>query len=318
MNKYHQLTQDERYLMTALKRSGYRQADIARALGRSPSTICRELARNATRHDGLYRAAKAQQYAVARRRRARRKTQFSDAQWQTVEHLLQRKWSPEQIAATLKAQGQCSISHETIYRHILRDKRAGGTLYRHTRIMSKYGRKRYKSKDSRGVLAGKRHLSERPAEVEQRQTVGHWEGDTVLGQDKRHCILTLLERKSGYAVIQKLKARSCAEVTAAATLAIAQHVSRFHSLTLDNGTEFHDYKRLEARFPVTCYFATPYHSWERGSNENLNGLIRQYLPKGSCMKHLTQQECDQIAFELNMRPRKRLGFKTPMEVYYAS
>ncbi|WP_050418084.1 IS30 family transposase [Azoarcus sp. CIB] len=318
MHKYHQLTQEERYSMTALMRSGCSQAEISRELGRSPSTISRELQRNATRHDGNYRAQKAQQYAAARRRRSRRTSWFSAEQMQQVEQLLKRKWSPEQISASVKAEGVWTISHETIYRHILKDKKAGGTLYRHTRIMPKQRRKRYNSKDSRGVLAGKRHITERERAIEQRLTVGHWEGDTVIGQDKHHCILTLLERKSGYAIIKKLTARTAAQVTTAATLAITEHAAKFHTLTLDNGTEFHDYKTLEARFPLLCYFATPYHSWERGSNENLNGLIRQYIPKGVCMKNLTQHECDQIAHELNIRPRKRHGFKTPLEIYYAS
>lgn len=318
MNKYHQLTQEERYRMTALLRIGCSQAEVARELGRAPSTICRELTRNATTHDGFYRAQKAHSYATARRKRERRKSWFSVAQWQEVEARLKEAWSPEQISGTLREQGKWSISHETIYRHILANKKAGGALYTHTRIMSKYGRKRYKSRDSRGVLAGKRHISERPEEVEHRQTPGHWEGDTVIGQDKRHSLLTLLERRSGYAVIKKIAARTCAEVTAAALQAIREHADRFQTLTLDNGTEFHDYKQIEAHSAVTCYFATPYHSWERGSNENLNGLIRQYLPKGVCMKSVTQAQCDLIALALNTRPRKRLQYKTPMEVYYAS
>lgn len=318
MNKYHQLTREERYSITGLRLAGFSQAEIARQMGRSPSTISRELQRNRTTHDGHYRAEKAQKYASARRRRARRRSWYSTLQWQAVEVLLKKKWSPEQISAVLRQKAVCRISHETIYRHILRDKREGGSLYKHMRIMAKVCRKRYNSKDSRGVLAGKRHISEREEAIEQRQQIGHWEGDTVIGQDRHHCILTLLERKSGYAVIKKLTSRTTAQVTQAASIALREHAGNFHTLTLDNGTEFHDYKTLEARFPLTCYFATPYHSWERGSNENLNGLIRQYLPKGICMSSLTQKQCDWIANELNTRPRKRHQFKTPQEIYYAS
>lgn len=316
MNRYHQLTQEERYSISGLRRAGFSQAKIAEELGRSPSTISREVRRNRTRRDGHYRAQKAHAYATARRRAARRRSWFSAEQWQHVDILLRQKWSPEQISGTLRAAGQCSISHEAIYRHILRDKKAGGSLYRNMRIMPKQRRKRYNSKDSRGVLTGKRHISERGEAIEQRQQIGHWEGDTVIGQDKHHCILTLLERKTGYAVIKKLKARTADQVTRAASRALREHAGRFHTLTLDNGTEFHDYKTLESRFPLVCYFATPYHSWERGANENLNGLIRQYLPKGCCMKNLTQAQCDWIANELNNRPRKRLQFKTPHEVYH--
>ncbi|PLK50147.1 IS30 family transposase [Uliginosibacterium sp. TH139] len=318
MNKYHQLTREERYSITGLQRVGLSQAEIARQMGRSPSTISRELRRNSTTHDGRYRAEKAHKYASARRRRARRRSWFSPAQWQTVESLLRQKWSPEQISGSLRASGAWNISHEAIYRHILRDKKAGGSLFKCMRIMPKLRRKRYNSKDSRGVLAGKRHISERSEDIEQRLQVGHWEGDTVIGQDKHHCILTLLERKTGYAVIKKLSARTTEQVTRAASLALTEQAGRFHTLTLDNGTEFHDYKTLEARFPLTCYFATPYHSWERGANENLNGLIRQYLPKGICMSTLTQKQCDWIANELNTRPRKRHQFKTPKEIYHGS
>ena len=189
-------------------------------------------------------------------------------------------------------------------------------MWRHTRIMSKFGRKRYRSHDSRGVLPGKRPIAERPAEVERRQHIGHWEGDTVMGSDLRHCVLTLVERKTGYAIIKKLPARNKNAVTQAATRAIRRHCRQFKTLTLDNGTEFHDYALLEQRFPLKVYFATPYHSWERGSNENFNGLLRQYLPKGVCMSGVTQGQCDHIANDLNTRPRKRYGFDTPAVLYH--
>ena len=182
--------------------------------------------------------------------------------------------------------------------------------------MSKFGRKRYRSHDSRGVLPGKRGIAERPAEVAHRQRIGHWEGDTVMGSDMRHCVLTLVERKTGFAIIKKLRARNTDEVTRAATRAIRRHCRNFKTLTLDNGTEFHNYAILEQRFPVHVYFATPYHSWERGSNENFNGLLRQYLPKGTCMSAVTQAQCDHIADDLNNRPRKRFGFNTPASLYH--
>jgi len=182
--------------------------------------------------------------------------------------------------------------------------------------MSNQRRKRYRGADSRGVLPGKRHISERPIEVELRRRVGHWEGDTVMGSDARARVLTLVERTTGFAIIKKLKARNKEEVTRAATAAIREHCRRFRTLTLDNGTEFHDYARLEERFPLKIYFATPYHSWERGSNENFNGLLRQYLPKGTCMRSVTQAQCDQISEDLNNRPRKRHGFKTPADRYH--
>lgn len=316
MTTYHQLTQEERYLITAQRTCGYSPAHTARLLGRHRSTIVRELRRNVTSHDGMYRAEKAHSYATARRRRCRRGAHFSVAEMAQVARLLRRKWSPEQISGVLRKRGTLYISHETIYRRIRWDKRAGGDLWRHTRIMSKFGRKRYRSHDSRGVLPGKRPIGDRPVEVEGRQHVGHWEGDTVMGSDLRHCVLTLLERKTGYAIIKKLAARNTDQVTRAATRAIRHHCRQFKTLTLDNGTEFHNYAVLEERFPMKVYFATPYHSWERGSNENLNGLVRQYLPKGMCMSTVTQAQCNHIADDLNHRPRKRHGFDTPAALYH--
>ena len=312
---YHQLTQEERYAITAQLMCGRSQTQIAQLLGRDRSTISRELRRNRTHHDDKYRAEKAHSYAVARRRRCRRRPQFTLAEMALVARLLRKKWSAEQIAGTLKKRGTLHISHETIYRRIRWDKKIGGDLWRHTRIMSKFGRKRYRSRDSRGVLPGKRSIAERPPEVEQRQEFGHWEGDTVMGKDMRHCVLTLVERKTGYAILKKLTSRSKDEVTRAATRALRQHSRYFRTLTLDNGTEFHDYAILEQRFPVKVYFATPYHSWERGSNENFNGLLRQYLPRGACMRNVTQTQCDHIADDLNNRPRKRLDFDTPAALY---
>ena len=253
---YHQLTQEERYCITALLLSGHSHADIARSLSRHPSTISRELRRNRTHHDLKYRAEKAHSYAVARRRRCRRRAHFSAADMATVAQLIRRRWSPEQIVGALRKRGTLRISHQTIYRRIRWDKRAGGDLWRYTRIISKFGRKRYRSLDFRGVLPGKRSIFERPPEVELRQTVGHWEGDTVMGSDMHHCILTLVERKTGYAILKKLSARNARQVTRAATRAIRQHCRNFKTLTFDNGTEFHDYAVLEQRFPVKIYFAT--------------------------------------------------------------
>jgi len=316
MRSYRQLTQEERYRITAHRMSGFSQAEIARLLDRHPSTIGRELRRNATSHDAGYRAEKAHSYATARRRRCRRGARFSAEHMARVAALLRRRWSAEQISGTLKKTGELSISVETIYRRIRWDKKVGGSLWKHTRIMSKFGRKRYGRVDSRGVLPGKRHISERPVEVEERKRLGHWEGDTVMGSDMRHCVLTLVERTSGYAIVKKLKARTKNEVTRAATRAIRKHCRRFKTITFDNGTEFHDFRLLEERFPVKVYFATPYHSWERGCNENFNGLLRQYLPKGTCMSALTQAQCDHIADDLNNRPRKRLGFNTPADLYH--
>ncbi len=313
---YCQLTPEERYMIARLRRQGLNRAEIARLLGRHRSTVCRELRRNSTRTDGRYRASTAQERTNGRRSRSRRNLRFTPQDFTAVDELLCRQWSPEQVSGHLGHLGYLCISHETIYRHIWRDKRAGGLLYTHLRGARKQRRKRYGSYDSRGRLAGKRPISERPASVETRLQTGHWEIDTVMGAGSKDCIVTLVERKTGLLLIGKLKDRTTASLNGRVIGMIERHEGRFETITSDNGTEFHNYERIEERTKATFYFARPYHSWERGINENANGLIRQYLPKGSSMAALTQQHCNSIARKLNTRPRKRLGFKTPLECYY--
>jgi len=318
MNKYTQLSQEERYNIAYLLKRRYSHAEIAQELGRHRSTICREIKRNKRSYDGGYRAEQAQSYYQGRRRRSRYGFHHTKKQMQLLFHLLKKKWSPEQISIVVKRAEILSISHETIYKHILYDKKRGGTLYKHLRIMPKIRRKRYNTRDSRGRLQGKRAITDRPYEVETRSVVGHWEGDTVIGRDRHHCIVTLVERRSGLVIIKKISSRTAVEVTAAVIQAIKEHPGMFKTITFDNGTEFHDYKTIEEATGVICYFATPYHSWERGSNENCNGLIRQYLPKMSCMCAIDQRKCNWIAKQLNTRPRKRHGYRTPQEVFHAS
>lgn len=313
--KYQQLSREERYIIIALVKTHMSNAAIARHIGRSTSTITRELARN-RRPIGCYAASVAHEYAIARRHKARRGSHFSEEQWQIILFLLRLDFSPEQISNTLKRFALFSISHETIYQYLLYDKEKGGCLYKHLRVVTKRRRKRYNSYDSRGRLAGKRHISERPNYINNRSQIGHWEGDTVVGRDRRHCIVTLVERKTGFVIIKKIEARTVEQVNTVCIQAIKEHKKTFKTITFDNGTEFHGYKDIEKATSIKCYFATPHHSWERGTNENTNGLIRQYIPKRSCMKNITQEDCDRIAYRLNTRPRKRHCYKTPEEVYY--
>jgi IS30 family transposase len=314
---YQHLSQEERYTITALLKTGLSQTQVAKQIGRHKSTLSRELSRN-RRPTGYYTPSVAHSYATARRKSTRRGTNFTQAQWNLVLELIKDDYSPEQISYIVKNYFGFSMSHETIYLYLLYDKKKGGTLYKHLRIVPKRRRKRYNSHDSRGRLQGKRKIEERPTEIEYRTSIGHWEGDTVIGSDRHHCIVTLVERKTGFVIIKKIKARTVEEVNLVCAEAIREHEKNFKTITFDNGTEFHGYKKLEEAFPITCYFANPYHSWERGTNENTNGLIRQYIPKKSCMKSVSQADCDRIAYKLNTRPRKRLGFKTPFEVYYGT
>jgi transposase, IS30 family len=313
---YHQITAAERYTLGLLRQRGWTSAAIARIMGRHRSTIGREARRNRTPRDGCYRPQLADWYARGRRSRSRRNRHFTQADWVRIQALLREDWSPEQVAGWLQRHHELAISHETIYRYVWADKATGGTLFRHLRGACKQRRKRYGSYDSRGRLAGKRMITERPAAVNARRELGHWEADTMLGASQDGpCVLSLVERKTGYLLLGQLRQRLSAAVNQRARQLIAAQPHAVRTITVDNGTEFHEYARLERATGTTFYFATPHHAWERGTNENTNGLIRQYLPKRQSMAHLTQHECNRIAAKLNRRPRKRLGFRTPEEYY---
>lgn len=311
--KYLQITSEERIVISTLRKQGLSIPEVADHIGRCRTTVWREIRRNSC-NDGAYRPSKAITRTGTRRSVSRRNQQFSDSDWALVERFIRCQWSPEQISGRFKRDGLLEISHETIYRHIWNDKAEGGDLYIHLRHGQKRRRKRYGSNDSRGRMAGKRCISERPAEIESRETTGHWEIDTVMGKGSRDCILTLVERASGYTQIGKLPDRTTRSLNKRARYLIQKDPEAFETITADNGTEFHQFSELEETTGVLFYFARPYHSWERGTNENTNGLIRQYLPKGTSMKNLTQRQCTMIANILNDRPRKRLGFMTPAEV----
>lgn len=318
--KYRQLTSHDRYILAALKKQGLSIQQIAKNLGFHRSTIYRELQRNSCHHtDGAYRPSKAERRTRARRSRSRRNHHYGDADFSIVRHFLRKKWSPEQIVGHIRRFElmQRRMSHETIYQYVWCDKANGGRLWTYLRQSPKQRRKRYRAYDSRGRMADKRHISERPSSVESRRTKGHWEIDTVMGHGSTDCIVTLVERKTGFVQIGKLKDRTTASLNKRTLALINRHPKTFKTITADNGTEFHQYRHIEKQSAVRFYFATPHHSWERGSNENTNGLIRQYLPKGQSMRKLTQQQCDVIASNLNSRPRKRLNYKTPEECFYA-
>jgi IS30 family transposase len=310
---YRQLSRDERVALATLRREGLSAAAIAKKLGRHRSTIGRELKRNWDRSS--YRPVRAEEKAGWRRRGTRRHGHFSDEQLEIVNGYLREKLSPEQISGTLRRNGQFSISHETIYQHVWRDQNRGGSLYTHLRQRLKKRRKRYGSNDSRGKLPGKRLIDQRPKIVDSRTTIGHWEIDTVIGRGSKACLLTMVERKTGYLLMGKLSARTTAEVNRMVVELIKRHPGRVKTITADNGTEFHGHEAVEAETGVPFYFAHPHHSWERGTNENTNGLVRQYLPKGISFCRLTQDACDNIALALNNRPRKRHGFISPSDCF---
>ena len=311
--RYHQITSQERHTLATFRKQHRSRAEIADVMRRHRSTIYRELKRNSCSYDEGYRYERADDQARLRRSRSRRNRRLTTDDWQLIDQLTRQDLSPEQISGFLLRHRVLVVSHETIYKRIWADKREGGDLYRHLRQRTRY-RKRYGTHEKRGKVAGKRHISERPVAVESRLEIGHWEMDTVVGKGGQHCILTLVERATGCVLIGKLRRRTVAALNRRLLEMIHSLPHLFKTITADNGTEFHGYRNIERLTGTPIYFATPYHSWERGTNENTNGLIRQYLPKSDPMKTLTQARCDEIARILNNRPRKRHRFYTPIEI----
>ena len=316
---YCQLTEAERYTLSALKRDKRSLRSIAKFLDRSPSTLSREVRRNATtdgrKPNPLYIPSKAQEQANGRRRRSRRVKHHVPEVYAEVEGLLaEEQWSPEQIASQLPERIGVRLSHMTIYRHVRRDQRAGGAMFRHLRQSRKRRRKRSYGPEKRGKLANKPMIDTRPEAIETRQELGHWEGDTVMGSaGERCCLLTLVERAAGFAKIVRLPHRTVRAVNRAMIELIRTSGLPFKTITWDNGSEFHGYRQIEEATGVQSFFAYPHHPWERGSNENFNGLIRQYFKKRKSLAWKRQSDCDEVAAKLNSRPRKRYGFKTPIE-----
>lgn len=313
---YSQLTEPERYTLGVLKREGRSIRSIALALGRQPSTISREIKRNSChRTDVAYRPSKAQERTNGRRCRSRQVKHHAPEVYAHIEALLAREqWSPEQIASQLPGQLGVRLSHMTIYRHVRRDQHAGGAMFRHLRQGGKRRRKRTPGPERRGKLANKPMIDTRPEAVEDRREVGHWEGDTVVGSaGERTCLLTLVERATGLAKIMRLPHRTVRAVNRAMIALISSSGLPFKTITWDNGTEFHGYRQIEQATGVRCFFAYPHHPWERGSNENFNGLARQYFRKGRSLAGQRQSDCDKVAAKLNSRPRKRYAFRTPIQ-----
>ena len=310
MNSYKQLAYVQRYQISFMLKMGNCQTDIANELGVHRSTISRELNRNRGKRG--YRPKQAHQMALSRRNKAHYR--FSDETWDQIEHLIRMDWSPEQIVGWLKYRKDIQISHEWIYQYILVDKQNGGDLYRHLRCQKKR-RKRYGSYDRRGKLSNRVSIDQRPAEVETRQRLGHWEVDTIIGKRHKQALVTLIERKSRLVFIRKVKQRTAGAVEDAIIHLLDPWTHDVHTITADNGKEFAHHEQIAKKLKTEFYFAHPNAAWERGSNENANGLIRQYFPKKQSFDNITNEDTDLVMCLLNNRPRKCLDFKSPIEVF---
>ena len=322
MSQNH-LTHYDRIRLATLHRAGLNQTEIAKELGRNKSTISREFTRNGTDNKSGYHVGIAQERTNNRRFLANqrfRKIEHNPKTKNYIKRKLKITWSPQQIAGRLKRDNdnQTVVCMETIYRYIC-DEGSGLTKYlRHKK--NKYRRRRgTKKREIEREITNKRRIDQRPEEIEQRITIGHWENDTVCGSANSGAIATHAERKSGYYLADKIEQNNAANFR-------EKTVKRFKRIpkkkrltfTMDNGSETSDYELIEKELGITVYFAYPYHSWERGTNENTNGLLREFFPKGTRFDTVAQKDVDRAARLLNHRPRKRLGYLTPHEVFIKS
>ncbi len=317
---YKHLTEEERYQIDDLKREGFTQKRIAKALKRSPSTISREMRRN--KGDRGWRPRQAQLKATERLtvRGTANAGRASDEAWEFAkEHLENEQWSPEQITGTLRLKGLEEMSHETIYQRILEDKNKGGKLYTHLRCKKKRKKRYGSTKSRRGAIPNRVDIDQRPVIVDSRTRIGDWEGDTIIGSHNGGAVITsMVERKSRYTCLTKAKNKTATAVINSITDQMLPISALILTITLDNGKEFSQHEIMSTLLDANVFFAKPYHSWERGLNENTNGLVRQYFPKRIPFDSITDKDLQNVAKKLNNRPRKCLGYRTPFEVFSKS
>jgi len=309
---YTQLTRERRYQIYALKKAGQNQTQIALLIGCHKSTISRELRRNCGMKG--YRPYQADELAYDRQCEAYR-ARITGETWMLVELLLRQDWSPEQISGRLKLEKKPSVSHECIYLYVYAEKRRGGTLHQHLRSQKKQ-RKRYSGYIRRGQIPNRISIDKRPKIVANKSRFGDWEADTIVGARHQGGILSLVERKSKLTRLRKLATKAAAEMKDNCIALLAPLAARVHTITVDNGKEFCEHELIATGLQARIYFAHPYASWERGLNENTNGLVRQYFPKKYEFARIKTKDLQQVEDLLNNRPRKTLGYRTPNEVFF--
>ncbi|EWH04350.1 integrase [Pseudoalteromonas lipolytica SCSIO 04301] len=306
---YKQLIEGQRYEIKTYLREGFSYREIGKRLKVSHSTISREVRRNSTRSHYLPEVAHSK---ACKRKRLAAKYSIPALTITFVEFGLEQKWSPEQIAGVSKIIGH-PVSHEWIYGYIQKDKLSGGKLYKHLR----QGHRRYRkgSRSKRVIIPNRVGIEHRPAIVDTKTRFGDWEADTVLGKHGKGAIVSLVERTSKFYLIRKVPAKSAEEVSRAMIGMLWRYRRHVHTITADNGSEFCEHEHVSDKLKTDIYFANPYSSWERGLNENFNGLLRKYIRKGTDLRTVTDKQIAHIEKALNARPRKCLGFRQPAVIF---
>jgi len=306
------LTQEQRYTISCLKSNGKNYEEIGKIIGKDKSVIWREVARNKNQKTGKYDCDLADRKAKKRQKDKLKKRRFTNEIKTYVESLIRADYSPEQIAGYSQTNQKECVSPERIYQHIWDDKKKGGNLYEHLRRRGRKNRKRGSAKDNRGIIKNRVSIDQRPALVDDRFRFGDIEVDLIIGKNHHYAILTINDRASGRLKMKRVESKQASVVSAAIIDLLTEWKPYIHTITADNGKEFAGHEQVAESLGIDYYFAHPYHSWERGSNENLNGLIRQYFTKGSDFSSLSDEYIKKIETKLNSRPRKRLGYQSPI------
>lgn len=314
MSCYHHLTPEQRAQLYESRLANVSQAEIARCLGVSASTITRELQRNSG--GGGYRPSQADKLARARWAQAAKRARFTLELQARVEAYLRQDYSPAQASAQLKLTDGLSISPTRIYQHIWTDQKAGGDLYTHLRCACKKRRKCYGKPDGRGQIVNRVSIEQRPPEVDAKQRLGDWEGDLILGAGRKGAVVTLTERVTKLTLMGRVAAKKAAPVAETIMRLLKPYQPHVLSITFDNGKEFAHHAEIARQLNAAVFFAHPYQAWERGLNENTNGLIRQYIPKNMPIDDTIDAKIPFITERLNLRPRKTLNWKNPAQVFY--
>ncbi len=306
------ITYEQRYTIQKMLEQKKSQTEIANTIGKHKSVVCREIKRNSNR-DGGYSADSARRKAELRVKNKPKSKRLTESLLLEITHYLSLKYSPEQITGRLRKEGKPMVSHECIYQYIWKDKRNGGVLYKHLRRQGRRYRKRANVKAGRGLIPNRVDISQRPLEVEMKRRFGDLEVDTIIGRSHKEAIVTINDRASGMLKMRKVEKKSAQKVKNVVVEMLQDWLPFIQTMTADNGKEFAQHEAISEELNIEVYFARPYHSWERGANENLNGLIRQYFPKKTDFKTITNQQIQDAENELNNRPRKRLNFESPLE-----
>ena len=314
MKEYKHLNLVQRSEISALKASGMKQKNIALYVKCAPSTVSRELNRNASKR-GDYFAKQAQETADDRKIRFKTKRKFTTEMQELVVNFTKEGWSVEQIVGHCRKEGIPMVGKTTIYKFIHQDKENGGDLYTYTRHKLKHrNRKGKKSKDK---IKDKTSIEQRPKVVSEKTEFGHWEIDLIIGAGNKGAILTMVEINTKMLFMKKLEKGKRAKPLADELIKMMlPYKNCVKTITCDNGSEFSDFKRVEKKLGLDFYFAHPYSSWERGLSEHTNGLVRQYIPKEIDFKDVTNEEVRQIQYKINNRPRKVLKFEKPKDMFY--